>query len=149
MEKFVATSTAGTISTESCPSEAQWTSHSHIQCRCAYFLATVCKCSAEQRDPAGEDWELCRATIYDLHCPSVEPHLSKRCCSVCGLYHASVKSALSNSRGVKGLSSHNSSVYCDSSPTGEEATCKNSCQTSTGDDGRPSRPLEWRNSRMG
>lgn len=35
---------------------------------------------------------------YDLHCPSVEPHLSKRCCSVCGLYHASVKSALSHSR---------------------------------------------------
>ena len=80
---------------------------------------------------------------YDLHCPSVEPHLSKRCCSVCGLYYASVKSALSHSRDC------HRSVYCDCSPTGEEATCKNSCQTSTGDDGRPSRPLEWRNSRMG
>jgi len=32
---------------------------------------------------------------YDLYCPSVLPHLSKRCCSVCGIYNASVKSALS------------------------------------------------------
>jgi len=30
---------------------------------------------------------------YELYCPSVEPHLSKRCCSVCGIYHASTKSA--------------------------------------------------------
>ena len=28
---------------------------------------------------------------YDLHCPSVEPFLRKRCCSVCGIYHASLK----------------------------------------------------------
>jgi hypothetical protein len=33
---------------------------------------------------------------YDLHCPSVEPYLRKRCCSVCGIYHASIKSATSH-----------------------------------------------------
>ena len=31
---------------------------------------------------------------YDLNCPSLEPFLSKRCCSVCGIYHASIKSAM-------------------------------------------------------
>ena len=75
---------------------------------------------------------------YDLHCPSVEPHLSKRCCSVCGL----VKSALSHSRDCHRTTAPSTVIE-------EEATCKNSCQTSTGDDGRPSRPFEWRNSRMG
>lgn len=33
---------------------------------------------------------------YDLHCPSVQPQLVKRCCSVCGIYHASVKSAVNH-----------------------------------------------------
>jgi len=32
-------------------------------------------------------------TSYDLYCPTVEPHLSKRCCSLCGIYHASTNSA--------------------------------------------------------
>lgn len=31
---------------------------------------------------------------YDLHCPSVEPLITKRCCSVCGIYHASIKSTM-------------------------------------------------------
>ncbi len=35
---------------------------------------------------------------YDLHCPSVQPQLVKRCCSVCGIYHASVKSALNHAK---------------------------------------------------
>ena len=33
---------------------------------------------------------------YDLHCPSVQLQLVKRCCSVCGIYHASVKSAVNH-----------------------------------------------------
>jgi hypothetical protein len=35
---------------------------------------------------------------YDLHCPSVQPQLVKRCCSVCGIYHASVKSAVNHGK---------------------------------------------------
>jgi len=35
---------------------------------------------------------------YDLYCPPVLPHLCKRCCSVCGIYHASIKSALSHTK---------------------------------------------------
>jgi hypothetical protein len=33
---------------------------------------------------------------YELHCPSVQLQLVKRCCSVCGIYHASVKSAVNH-----------------------------------------------------
>jgi hypothetical protein len=39
---------------------------------------------------------------YDLHCPSVQPQLVKRCCSVCGIYHASVKSALIHAKVHRG-----------------------------------------------
>ena len=35
---------------------------------------------------------------YDLYCPSVQPHLAKRCCSVCGIYHASIKSAMNHKK---------------------------------------------------
>ena len=35
---------------------------------------------------------------YDLHCPSVQTPLVKRCCSVCGIYHASVKSAVNHAK---------------------------------------------------
>jgi len=30
---------------------------------------------------------------YDYFCPSIKPQLMERCCKVCGLYHASIKSA--------------------------------------------------------
>ncbi len=35
---------------------------------------------------------------YDLHCPFVQPQLVQRCCSVCGIYHASVKSAVNHAK---------------------------------------------------
>jgi hypothetical protein len=35
---------------------------------------------------------------YDLHCPSVEPQLVKCCCSVSGIYHASVESAVNHTK---------------------------------------------------
>lgn len=35
---------------------------------------------------------------YDLHCPSVQPSITKRCCAVCGIYHASIKSAISHTK---------------------------------------------------
>lgn len=35
---------------------------------------------------------------FDLHCPSVAPSISKRCCSVCGIYHASIKSATAHTK---------------------------------------------------
>jgi hypothetical protein len=54
---------------------------------------------------------------YDLHCPSVEPHLTKRCCSVCGLYHASVKGVASHKKEC-----HPKAVTAIATPAAQEKT---------------------------
>jgi hypothetical protein len=54
---------------------------------------------------------------YDLHCPSVEPRLTRRCCSVCGLYHAAVKGVASHKKGC-----HLKAVTAIATPAAQEKT---------------------------
>ena len=77
-------------------------------------------------------------TPYDLHCPSVQPQLAKRCCSVCVIHHASVKSAMIHAKVYR----RSSSLAVMLPQEEKKRPVRVASRTPTRDDGHLPRPPE-------